>query len=298
MKINVKVILVLVGVVFIGALVLRKKRSSLETFKPENKVAESAPAAPSPEILTPEQVQALPRSQGNIQTIVQRDKMEKAVGFKQMPLTVEGGEAKLKVVLSVKPVCHPGDADAFIQDLKAEPSHKILASLEELTGKERKISWEIPKTIFKDGKAEKVFQIPVGPDPVQYGFFICTAKSRDTFCGDKPLKDVNEIFTEHMNKQPNAGKEPRNIFFQYFLVDDRGISGLTHIPKGPGNPIFDNLKKYVQDSKIESKPNHEEIELVKKGLKANSSLPAVFDNGTLTLVLPKFKESACLPGPN
>ncbi len=282
-----------VGVVILIALIVFKKRSSYTPSLTAPKATKDIVKPKAFEIVESKKTTPLPPSSISYQVIVKRDKMEKTVGLKRMALPMEGEEAVLSVTLSIKPVCHPGDADAILKDLKAEPSHKLLATLEDLSGQGKSFSWDIQQSIFKDGKAEKVFKIPVKADSSQYGFFVCTANSSDNTCSDKNIKDVNQIFTEHLTKQPNAGKEVRNIFFQYFLIDERGISTFNRIPRGDGNPAFDNLKKHIIETNALGKPNHAEVDFVKKALKTNDSLPAVFSNGNLILELPKFKERAC-----
>jgi len=292
---QVKIITIaVVGILIIFA-VFRKKDSRMGGLNPEIESQGPSAPPPTPEVVSPENLATPSASKTPLQVVIQRDKMEKVVGLKRMALPVEGGEATLHVKITVKPACHPGDADAIIKDLKSEPSHKLLATLEDLSGNGKNFSWELPQSMIKDGQAEQTFKVPVKSDPAQYGFFICTAKKSDKTCSEKTLKDVNEIFTEHLTKQPNAGKEARNIFFQYFLVDERGLSTFNRVPKGPGNPAFDNLKKYIKEAKATGRPDGSELDLVKKGLKAVNSLPAVFADGTLVLELPKFKEAACLP---
>lgn len=208
-----------------------------------------------------------------------------------MALQRNGNQAQLKVVLSLKPSCTPGDADAILLDLAKASSHKLLATFEDLSENQKPMTWEVPQSLFKEGRAEKVFLVPIKPDPVQYGFFLCTANNSDTTCSDKKVQDINEIFTEHLTKKPSAGQQLRSIFFQYFLVDERGLASFSKVSKG--EKVFEKLKNYVNETHASGKPNRAEIDSTKNMLKVIDSLPAVFSKDKLILELPKFKETAC-----
>jgi len=227
----------------------------------------------------------------NFQQLVQRDKAEKSIGLKRMPLEVDGGKASLKVVLKLKPSCSPGDADAILQELTMDPSHKLLATFEDITGKEKGLSWEVPETLLKNGIAETVFKVPVKPEPSQYGFFLCTAKKNDSTCIEKEVSDINTIFTEHLTQNSSSEEVVRNIFFQYFIVDERGLATFTRIPKFDGP--YQNLKQYLNDVNAPGKSNRAEIDAMKENLQTLDSLPSIFSQGTLVLELPKFRETAC-----
>lgn len=279
----------IVGLLVLAILIFSKKHNSSKTL---SKTGIDAPTQnPDSSFL-----KTMTESSGMVeryrfQTILKKDRMEKEIGIKRMTLPTEGKNAILNVVLTIKPSCSPGDADAIIQDLSKVSSHRVLATLEDLAGKQKNLYWEIPQSFFKQGRAENTFKIPVDEAPTQYGFFLCTANSSDSSCSDKKIRDINEIFTEHLTKKPNAGQELRNIFFQYFLIDDRGIAALSKPYQG--DKIYGKLKQYADEFKAPSKANHLEIDFAKKAIQTINSLPAVFTKNRLVLELPKFKESAC-----
>jgi len=285
-------LLAVVFVLFIVMVVVfsKKRESSVSVQETKN---------PTPSLLeksAPKIIQDLSNpptasSRAEFQSLIKKDRAEKEIGLQRMALPREGNQAQLKVVLSIKPSCAPGDADAILLDLEKAPSHRLLATFEDLSENQKSLTWEVPQSLFKEGRAEKVFQVPVHSEPIQYGFFLCTANKNDTTCSDKKVQDINEIFTEHLTKKPNAGQQLRNIFFQYFLVDDRGLASFSQISKG--EKVYDKLKKYVDETKAPGKPNRAEIDTMKTTLKTVDSLPAVFSNDKLILQLPKFKESAC-----
>ena len=248
---------------------------------------------PAPEVIDLQQSKSLmnQNSKLSFQALVQRDKSEKSIGLKRMPLQVIGGEAHLKVILSLKPSCNPGDADAIIQELGAVTDHKLLATFEDLSGQQKSISWDIPENFIRSGKAENIFKVPIKPEPSQYGFFLCTAQKNDTTCREKEVTDVNLIFTEHLTQTSRADEVLRTIFFQYFLVDERGLAAFSKVSQF--NDPFDKLKKYLDDIKASGKVARTEVDLTQQNMQTLDSLPSVFSKGTLILELPKFQEAAC-----
>ncbi len=286
-------IIVVLALTMVLIFIVFKKREGHLTFSLGTPVEQSSSERKEPQIVKSEKT--IPFSSGGTayQALVKKDRAEKLAGLKRMALPKEGELAQLKIVISIKPICNPGDADAILMDLKAAPNHKLLATLEDLSGKGKSLSWDIPSSLFKEKKAENIFKVPVSSEPTQYGFFICTANESDTTCSDKEVKDVNEIFTEHLTKKVGAGQELRNIFFQYFLVDERGLAAFTEGVNGRGNQVFDRLKKYVDEVKAPGKANRAEIDFAKNALKKIDSLPSVFSGDKLVLLIPKFTGSAC-----
>jgi hypothetical protein len=292
MNISTNRLLAVIFVLFVVMLFALSKKRQSSIAPPDTK--NTAPVAV--EKPTPQVIQNIPSSPNAVspaefQSLVKKHRGEKEIGLQRMPLPREGNQAQLKVVLSIKPSCSPGDADAILLDLAKAPSHRLLATFEDLSESQKPMTWEVPQSLFKEGRAEKVFWVPVHPEPVQYGFFLCTANKSDNTCSDKKVQDINEIFTEHLTKKPNAGQQLRNIFFQYFLIDDRGLASFSQISKG--DKVYDKLKKYADETKAPGKPNRAEIDVMKTTLKTVDSLPAVFSKDKLILQLPKFKESAC-----
>lgn len=245
-------------------------------------------------ILPQEEKTTTPEQLEKYRELVKWEKEERKLDLKRMPLKVVNGEAILQVELVTKGTCFPGDANAIEMDLKAAPNHRLLATVEELSGKAETISWKVPETFLKEGSAKQEFKLKVSEEPVQYGFFLCTASSADSRCGDKPVKDINEIFSEHIRKDENAGKETRNIFFQYFMVDTRGISAFSGIQKH--DKKFDELKKYAVERKMKNKNFENEIDVAKKNMKTLLSYPFQFDGKKLSIELPQYNVAACAGG--
>jgi len=225
------------------------------------------------------------------QQMVKWEKEERRLDLKRMPLKVVNGEAILQVEVVTKGTCFPGDANAIEMDLNASPNHGLLVTVEELSGKQKNLSWQVPKDFLKEGIAKHEFKLKVSEEPTQYGFFLCTAGSGDSRCGDKPVKDINEIFTEHIRKDENAGKETRNIFFQYFFVDERGISSFSSYAKNDAK--FEDLKKYAKGRKITNENYEKEIDVAKKNMKTLMSYPFSFDGKKIKVELPQYNVAAC-----
>jgi len=276
--------IVILGAIVVGAILLRLSGKRSEEIA-------SAPASES-------QVQILEEgakeeSQANIDSFRERvawDRAEREIDLKRTPLPIENGEAVLNVEIATKGTCFPGDANAIEMDLKAAPEHKLLATLESLSGGGTSLFWDVPKDFLAKGSASHQFRLPVKKEPAQYGFFICTALSSDKRCGTKTIRDVNEIFTEHIRKDPNAGKELRNIFFQYFLLDNRGLSAFSSPPKGDAK--FEALKTYVRQREAAGNVN-QEIDIAKKNIQTLVSFPFVFKDKKLKVELPQYNLAAC-----
>lgn len=222
---------------------------------------------------------------------IQWDNSQRKMGLSTYPIPIVNNEAILDLEVVTTGSCFPGDANAIAMELKSSRSHKLLATLESLSGDGKSLSWDLPKSFFGIGKVEHEFRLPVSSEPVQYAFYLCTAESSDTSCRSKPVKDINEIFTDHIQKNPQAGKEPRNIFFQYFILDERGLTAFADIPKGEQR--FEELKKYLQERQSSEKKMGESIALTKKNTQTLASLPFQFDGKKLKVELPEYRQEAC-----
>lgn len=284
-------IAVLVIVVVAGALFWKKvQRVSSETLT--NSVKDGRDSI---HILDPKDVVKAPnllerRTQNQLEKI-KWDKSQRKIGLSTYPIPIVNNEAILDLQVSTTTACFPGDANAIAMELKSSPSHKVLATLESLSGDGKSLSWDLPKSFFSAGKAGHEFRLPVSSEPVQYAFYLCTADSSDTSCRSKTVKDINEIFTEHIQKNPQAGKELRNIFFQYFILDERGLTAFADIPKGAQR--FEDLKKYLQERQSSEKKMDEVIGLTKKNTQTLASLPFQFDGKKLKVELPEYRPEAC-----
>ncbi len=222
--------------------------------------------------------------------VISWDRTEQRIGLKRTPLEMKNQEALLPVEIVTKGTCFPGDADAIEKDLQLAPEHRLLATLENLSGGGKPLLWEVPGSLFKEGSAKTVFRVSVSEEPKQYGFYLCTANASEKSCRDKVTKDVNEIFTEHLRNDPQAGKERRNIFFQYVLLDKRGLAAFMKPPKG--ERPFEELKKYAQDRKIAGDLG-KEVNLAQDKMKTLASYPVVFQSKGIKIELPKYNIAAC-----
>lgn len=219
------------------------------------------------------------------------DVKERNLDLKRLPLKIVDQESVLFVELVMKPSCRPGDADAIQMDLKAAPDHKLMVTLEPLTRKTEALQWDVPSDFFTQGIVEKEFRIPVSEQPSLWGFFLCTAQSRDATCRDKAVTDINNIFTEHLNKKPKAGQQLRSIFYQVFLLDDWGVAAFADIPKT--SKRFEQFEKYSVERGISSKESSRAFDLTQKNTETLLSLPFYFNGKTLRVELPKYKIDAC-----
>ena len=178
-----------------------------------------------------------------------------------------------------------------IDEYKAANGKVLLGTLEGMSAGTKSFSWEVPKDFLTGGVAKKQFKIAATTKPIQLGFYLCTAKGGDKTCQNKKVRDINEIFTEHLTKKPKAGEEERVIFYQYFLVDDRGLTAFQGYPKGEQQ--FDELKKYAGVRKFQGEKINEGIDKAKAALTTLVSLPVVFNKDSLTIELPKYDVAAC-----
>jgi len=285
-----KIAIVLVGFALIVVFLLLRNRSEINVPSASEEAAQEAEIR----IISPGEAKPNAEQAARYQQLVKWEKEERKLDLKRMPLRIVNGEAILNVEVVTKGTCFPGDANAIEMDLKASPDNRLLITLEELSGKEKPISWQLPKDFLTQGSAKHEFKVSIADEPTQYGFFLCTARSSDTRCGDKPVKDINEIFTEHLRKDENAGKETRNIFFQYFFVDTRGISAFSGFQKHDHK--FENLKNYVKDRKIKNPNFEKEIDIAKKNMKTLMSYPFSFDGKNMKVELPQYNVAACAGG--
>lgn len=221
----------------------------------------------------------------------QLDLKERNIQLKRLPLRNDGTQAFLIAEVALKPTCRPGDADAILMDLKASSGHKIMATLEPLTKGNTPLHWDLPKELFEQGVVQKEFRLPVSEEPSLWGFFLCTAKTGDTSCGEKSVTDINEVFTEHLLKKPKAGLEPRSLFYQTFLLDDWGIAAFADIPRS--DERFKEFQKYSVERGIASRESEKAFELSQRNTQTLLSLPFYFNGKTLRVDLPKYRLEAC-----
>lgn len=276
-------------VVFLGLLYFSwtafKKRPELAP------VPETASSDSGIKILDPNLPDESAEAKEKYLKVVSWDQSERKINLKRTPVPIEKGEAILNVQITTKGTCFPGDANAIEMDLKAAPNHKLLASLENLSGSGHSAHWDIPDDFLKTGTANHVFKIPVGSTPSQYGFYLCTANKSDKSCRDKAVRDINEVFTEHVRRDPQAGSEVRTLFFQYLMVDERGVAAFSSFKNE--DQKFEELKAYLKDRGMSSSNAAREVDEAKKKMGTLLSYPFGFDGKSLKIELPQYNLAAC-----
>jgi len=219
-----------------------------------------------------------------------QDLAERQLEFQNFLLPKEGSDSVLNIELKILPSCFPGDADAIGMDLKASPTFKLLGTLEGMSRGTLSESWEVPKDLFSKGSATTRFKLKARKEPLQLGFYVCTSKD-GTSCQGKKVRDINDIFTEHLTKKSRAGQEERMIYYQYFLLDERGLRAFQGNPKGKAH--FENLKKYAAERQFQGKDVNEGIDKAKEALETLISMPVKFEKETLIVSLPKYDAVEC-----
>jgi hypothetical protein len=166
-----------------------------------------------------------------------------------------------------------------------------MATVESLSEGGQSLRWDLPGEFLERGTASHTFKLPVRSEPSHYGFFLCTAARFDSSCKNKTVRDINEVFTEHIRQKPRAGTELRTLFFQYMILDERGLAAFSHFKNE--NKNFEELKKYMKDRKLRSKQLEGEIEDVKKNMNTLFSYPLKFTGQKIKVELPKYNISSC-----
>ena len=257
--------------------------SNIDTGTPQNVVIIPAPTDKPSSNSTFEQKQITKYAKWQLQ--------EKNLGLRGIELPKDGQKSVLTIEVKIKPYCTPGDADAIEMELKANSQNQLLATLEGMGSVKESFTWKIPKDLFTSGVAQQEFKISTTEKPLQYGFYLCTASSLDKTCQDKKLRDINEIFTEHLTKQTNLGQEKRIIFYQYLLFDERGVSFFEDVPRGEQK--IKELKDYARERDFQGDKIEEGIDKASVGLQTLRSLPVQIDKNRLVLELPKYDPIAC-----
>lgn len=294
---------VILALVFVIALfiLLQKTQSNMGLSPSQNEtISNEFPSAP--QIIDPNQQTQYQQTPATIERAQKMAKIilqEKQIGMIGMELPKEGDYSILNIDLKINPGCNPGDADAIAMELNAAPTHKLLATVEGMNTKDQNFSWEIPKDFLSTGKAEHQFKIKTGEEPIQFGFYLCTANSNDKTCQDKEVTDMNVIFTEHLTKAERLGEKTRVIFYQYLLMDTNGLSVFEEPPKG--DQKISELKKYAQERKFQGDKVEQGIDRAKKELQTLLSMPIKLGKDKIKLELPKYDAAACArvtPGGN
>ncbi|MFM8316525.1 MAG: hypothetical protein ACKOA8_19770 [Deltaproteobacteria bacterium] len=289
-----KQLLVLGGVcAVVLMLIMLKTRSQVATVQSENALSQSPVSAIPPSSGSAE-IAAIPTPQlMSPQQVVEWEKKDLALrnaNMTTLSLPKEGEDSVLNIELKVKMGCQPGDADAIAMDLKAAPENRLLATLEGMSQGTKSFSWEVPKEFLSSGVTRTQFKIKASKDPIQLGFYLCTSKGGNS-CQNKKIKDINEIFNEHLLAKKDAGKEERVIFYQYFLLDENGLSLFEKSPQG--KQPFDEIKKMSQERKFQGQRVEAGIDKAQEAIETLRSLPVIFQKDTLILELPKYDVAAC-----
>ncbi|MFM8269248.1 MAG: hypothetical protein ACKN9V_03585 [Pseudomonadota bacterium] len=222
---------------------------------------------------------------------IKLDLKERQMELKRLPLPRQNENSILDVEIYLQPTCRPGDADAIQMDLKAAPNHKVMVTLEPFSKGGTSFQWDLPSDFTNKESLSNRFVIPQGDKPSLWGFYICTGDSRDTSCKEKAVIDINDIFTEHVNKDPQAGRQLRNIFFQLFLLDDWGMVAFSDVPKE--NKRFEQFKTYAKERGLSAKESDPAIAVSEKNMVTLLSLPFSFSGKKLSVKLPKYRAAAC-----
>lgn len=217
--------------------------------------------------------------------------MERAVRLKRTAVEIQDGEASLRVALKILGACFPGDANAIEMDLKAHPSHKLMATMESLSENGPAVSWDIPKDFLERGLAQTILKLPIKKEPGHFGFYLCTAERSEKSCKDKPAQDINVVLAEHVRKAPNAGKTLRTLFFQYFLLDERGFAAFSTAETNDAE--IERLKLYAKERGDKTSQLAQKIDEVYQQLRLLDSLPFAFEKQTITIELPKYDTQVC-----
>lgn len=215
--------------------------------------------------------------------------LESAANLIRMPLKREGDEALLTVELFTFKRCGPGDLDALGLELKGSGLVPLL-SLENLAGTK---TFSVPlEPSFINQEITRVdFRVPV-KGPEQFGIFLCTARPGDRECGRKSFVDLNEIFREH--SQPALSpREPRNLFFQYVLLDPFGVATPAFEPRPA---TFKALAKYVDALNLGRDAGRELGQAEKLSLTL-MGLPLEYTEGRVRVVLPRYDKATCRKDP-
>lgn len=290
MKFDKKILGVLILCLVVFALFLKPKKENppIETLSSSSSTTSQALKGADPVELKTNTVSGMTPEQ--LKKWVAKDEVYRKLEMKQFIPLKEGNQTVLNVEVRVKKGCFPGDMDAIEMDLKAAPSYQLLGTLEGMNSGVPSFSWNIPKDFFSTGVSKNTFKLKASDRPVQLGFYLCTSKGGGT-CQGKKVRDINEIFTEHLNEKGNVVQEERVIFFQYFLLDDEGLRVFQGHPKG--KETFDELKKLGQDFNFQGTGIPEGIDRAQEALEKIVSLPIVFEKDKLIIELPKYDADVC-----
>ena len=243
---------------------------------------------PRVEIQTSASVSQKPPGKAELQTL-EWSRMEHAADMVRSELPQAGGKASLKIQVVIKPTAYPGDADAIEMDLQSRP-RAVLVSLENLKSGAG-YSWELPSDFLKTAKAEKTFEVPVSEKPEQFGLFLCTAPKEEKNCHNKPYKDINKIFLEHIRKDTGPASKIGPFSFNTFSW----ITGESQAFGTPaqGESQFVNLKKYLEARGI---LKEDQLDSAKKLTHTLGSLPLKLSSSGVSIELPHFSARNDLGG--
>lgn len=289
MKAKTVLVVVATATIVFGLLVFKRKSAVSPSTTPANS-SESSVLNNETKLVTPQEGLPSRMSPEEVKVWSKQDLAERQLELERLVLPKEGADSVLNIELKILPSCFPGDADAISMDLNASPNHQLLGTLEGMSVGTLSFSWNVPKELFSTGIARNKFKIRATKEPIQLGFYLCTSKGGGS-CQGKKARDLNEIFTEHLTKKPNAGQEERMIFYQYFLLDEQGLRVFSGVPRGKSH--FDKLKKYAAERGFQGQNVNEGIDKAQEAIETLMSLPVKFEKNNLILSLPKFDAVAC-----
>lgn len=244
----------------------------------------------SPRILSSDSPsETTPVSPEKAERILAWSQSERKAFLKRLPLEVKDGKANVKVSVSLLKRCEPGDLDAIRLDFNKDRQKRLKIGFENLENDREAYFSELPDNFFEKNKFEFQFSIPVSDTPAQYGFFVCSNKNAEK-CSEKEFKEINDIFVEHHNNKEYTPKD-RLYFFQYALIDSRGIAVFGIHPKG--DEPFQAIETYVQERGVSSLAAKTVLEKSKKWTHLLGSLPVKFTGTSVELEIPQYSKEAC-----
>jgi len=225
---------------------------------------------------------------------------EVKLGMIGLPLLDQNGTKVLPVTVEITKVCHYGDADAMLSDIRTNLSGKIIMTLEPLSASSRGVVSQrvITAADLKEGFSHH-FQVPKVDRPAPYGVFICMDSHAKGSCRGLPNIDYSTL--KQSGDVPMSGtlgaqaadsaqnsRTPDQIYaFQYVLVTSDTVKGLSRSPaEGEG---FKALINHAADAGIPADLAAKAIGEVQNEVSALNSMPIAVQDHHVIISLPRIK---------
>ena len=227
---------------------------------------------------------------------------ERIAGLRSILLIEEGGDFRLSVTVRVKPQCRIGDLDLMSIETLAEPSSRVIVSVEPMI---EMVGWDYARTTrimsFKDFAVggSHVFKVSKSAGSIPLGVFVCRDEEHLNHCRGKATLTPGQVYESHKVLMTARSKaevrlQDRVYYFQYVQIQTGALKMLPRRELLPED--YQRVGSFLTASVDQRLRPRELATQVRQVHQAVGSYPIEIKNGAeLEVVLPRSVAKLCDP---